>query len=236
MLTDIERTGFAVVPKLLKYNVVEEMRNELNRLESMGSAVPLCYEPQFEGYGEKKRLRKVRRLIWNNEEFWSSRLLPILKLGLSLVPGKPELILHAAFMKAARIGGVVEYHQDQALWDCNYPGAISVWVALTRSSVENGCIVGCPKSHLLGQLGHKSADRLYKWHPYVDLKSNQMEDIVTIELNPGDAVFWHRFFVHGSGKNSSNTDRRGMICVFADSSDKEYFAYDRYSFVIPNYQ
>jgi hypothetical protein len=177
------------------------------------------YQVQYDGEGEQRRLRKLRRLIWNDRALFG----PIINrtgapdLAEALIGPTAVLILHAAFLKPARVGTHVAPHQDQALWSDDYPGAFSMWMALTEVSVANGGLYGYPRSHAGGVLEH-AEDPNHPWHPSLAHVAAELGERHEFKLRPGEAVAWDRMFVHGSGPNECPDDRRGMVIVFADGA------------------
>lgn len=188
-------------------------------------------EPEFEPLLLDGRLaaRKLRRLFWNDEPFWTElfQRCNLLELGASFLAGTPALIYHAAFLKARMVGSKVALHQDQALWNHDYPGAVSMWVALTDCDEGNGCLELCPESHHRGLVPHQW-DSMYAWHPCISSKTNNIPAPEKVPMQAGDVLVWHRYMVHGSGRNCSSSDRKGMVLVFANAAEPNFTARDTY--------
>jgi ectoine hydroxylase-related dioxygenase (phytanoyl-CoA dioxygenase family) len=191
-------------------------------------------EAQFEeGYLAGKRpVRKMRRLFWNDPQFWKENLEAsgVFQLARTLVPGETTLILHATFMKSREVGSTVGLHQDQALWDNPYPGAVSVWIALTDSMPVNGCLIFYPDTHHCGLIPH-TPDPADPWHPIVTEDTLNRIELNTpreVPMAAGDILSWHRYMVHGSGPNRSDHDRIGTVLVFANAAEPDFVAKDTY--------
>src|SRR5690606_5567547 len=135
------------------------------------------------------------------------------------------IILHAAFLKPAQVGTHVAPHQDQALWTHDYPGAFSMWTALTDVGPRNGGLHGYPRSHAGGVIEH-APDAEHPWHDTLTHVSDTLGERHEFHLAPGDSVMWDRLFVHASGPNTSSEDRRGMVVVFADAGAPGFHARD----------
>lgn len=188
-------------------------------------------EAQFEeNYVDSmKPVRKLRRLLWNDIPFWS-RILEqsgIFDLARRFVPGDPVIIHHAAFLKSKHVGTETGFHQDQGLWDHEYPNAINIWIALSDCNSANGCIQIFPRSHHLGLLPHIKTPE-YPWHPVVDVNRLESKIPYDVSMPAGDVLVWHRYMVHGSGPNRSNQDRFGMVLVCADASQIGFETKDVY--------
>ncbi|EST38948.1 hypothetical protein N566_04745 [Streptomycetaceae bacterium MP113-05] len=184
------------------------------------------YQAQYDGEGEERRLRKLRRLVWNDRALYGPILnrMGAVDLAERIIGPSAVVIFHAAFLKPARVGTAVAPHQDQALWSQDYPGAFSMWVALTEVHPGNGGLCGYPGSHT-GRLEHAD-DPDHPWHESVSPLVGELGERHQFVLAPGEAVVWDRRFVHASGPNTSDADRRGMVVVFADGGAEGFRARD----------
>ncbi|MER5968943.1 phytanoyl-CoA dioxygenase family protein [Streptomyces sp. NPDC002055] len=220
------RDGYHLLPGLLDE---KDHRRAVEFFDTLDAArdVPASYEPEYDEADGVRRLRKLRRLLWNDPEMWGPLLnrTGATELARRVIGDGAAAVFHAAFLKPARVGTEVALHQDQALWTYEYPKAFSVWFALTPVSPANGGLFGCPGSHADGRITHRDRPH-YRWHPCLDVAEDGLREPVQFELRPGDGVMWDRHFAHGSAANTSAQDRRGMVVVFADASDPEFRAKD----------
>ncbi|MEU6990530.1 phytanoyl-CoA dioxygenase family protein [Streptomyces sp. NPDC046465] len=181
--------------------------------------IPPGYQAQYDESGGTRRLRKLRRLLWSDKKLYAPILhrMGALDLAETLIGPSAVAILHAAFLKPARIGTHVAPHQDQALWDRHLPGSFNMWTALTDVSPANGGLHGYPGSHVHGVIEHRD-DPDHPWHETLSYKVPELAPRHDFLLKPGESAMWESTFVHGSEPNTSDEDRRGMVVVFADSS------------------
>jgi hypothetical protein len=222
------RDGYLPLPGILDD---DDLRRAVRFFDTIDAAdgVPASYEPEYDSRDGVRRLRKLRRLLWNDPGLWG----PILnrtgvgRLATEIIGDGAVIVFHAAFLKAARVGTEVALHQDQALWSYQYPDAFSVWFALTPVSPENGGLFGSPGSHARGLIPHRDRPS-YPWHASLDAAEDGLAEPVQFVLEPGDAVMWDRYFAHGSAANTSAGDRRGMVVVFTDGSGPGFRAKDRF--------
>ncbi|MGF1427366.1 phytanoyl-CoA dioxygenase family protein [Kitasatospora sp. LaBMicrA B282] len=220
--------GYHTLPGLLR---AEDTRRALEFFDAFDAAeqVAAGYEAEYDQADGLRRLRKLRRLLWNDPALWGPMLnrAGVTELARTVVGENAAVVFHAAFLKPALVGTEVALHQDQALWTYTYPKAFSVWTALTPVSPANGGLFGCPGSHAGGTLEHRDRPH-YRWHACLDVAEDGLSEPVQFELAPGDGVMWDRHFAHGSAANTSADDRRGMVVVFADASDPEFRAKDSF--------
>ncbi|MDH6578819.1 phytanoyl-CoA dioxygenase family protein [Kitasatospora sp. MAP5-34] len=222
------RDGYQVLPELLG---PEDQRRALEFFDTFDAAehVASDYEAEYDEAAGVRRLRKLRRLLWNDPTLWGPMLnrAGVTELARTVVGEDAAVVFHAAFLKPALVGTEVALHQDQALWTYTYPKAFSVWTALTPVSPANGGLFGCPGSHADGCIDHHDRPH-YRWHASLDIAEDGLNEPVQFELAPGDGVMWDRYFAHGSAANTSPNDRRGMVVVFADASDPDFRAKDSF--------
>lgn len=128
-------------------------------------------------------------------------------------------------MKDAKVGGAWAWHQDYGYWYQNgvlFPNLTSAFIAVDRATRENGCLQVIRKSHQLGRIEHvltgdqagADADRVKEVLKRLDL--------VYVEMEPGDALFFHANLLHRSDQNHSDHPRWSMICCYNAKSNDPY--------------
>lgn len=109
------------------------------------------------------------------------------------------------------------WHQDEAVIHEGARGAdiLTVWVAVTESTVENGCLRCVPGSHLAADDANRPDFGLRTHCPGREFVGDIYIPDATIppparrnlEVNPGDAIVLHRRTVHGADANESDRIR-----------------------------
>jgi non-haem Fe2+, alpha-ketoglutarate-dependent halogenase len=128
----------------------------------------------------------------------------------------PDVLLFgaSAFAKNARDARFVSWHQDSAYYGLNPHEEVTVWVALSRSSSESGCVRVLPRSHLGPDMVHEET-----YAPDNLLSRGQslkgIDDSLAVEmpLEPGQFSIHHERTAHDSRPNHSD-DRRIGIAFF----------------------
>ncbi|MGN6293310.1 MAG: phytanoyl-CoA dioxygenase family protein [Chitinophagaceae bacterium] len=139
----------------------------------------------------------------------------------------PVCHFHSKLMqKEPRVGGAWEWHQDYGYWYKNqfmFPDQlISVMVALTTANKENGCLQVIKGSHKLGRVNHGFAgEQVGADITMVDNALKTMEHIY-VELEPGDALFFHSNILHRSEANLSDHPRWSIISCYCSQSNLAY--------------
>ncbi len=139
----------------------------------------------------------------------------------------PVCHFHSKLMqKEPRVGGAWEWHQDYGYWYKNqfmFPDQlVSVMVALTTANKENGCLQVIKGSHKLGRVNHGFAgEQVGADMTMVNNALKTMEHIY-VELEPGDALFFHSNILHRSEANLSDHPRWSIISCYCSQSNLAY--------------
>ena len=139
----------------------------------------------------------------------------------------PVCHFHTKLMqKEPRVGGAWEWHQDYGYWYKNqflFPEQlISVMIALTEANTQNGCLQVIKGSHKLGRLNHGFAgEQVGADMEMVDHALKTME-LIYVELQPGDALFFHSNLLHRSEANLSDKPRWSIISCYNSLSNPAY--------------
>jgi ectoine hydroxylase len=128
-------------------------------------------------------------------------------------------------MKEAKVGGAWAWHQDYGYWYENgvlFPDLCSVYISVDAASKENGCLQVIKGSHKLGRINHVLTGE----QAGADLERveevKKRLDHVYVELDEGDAVFFHSNLLHRSDKNESENPRWAMICCYNAKANNPY--------------
>ena len=212
--------GYLVVPRFLNQQEVHKLYKaatedetlnknaiDLNDQQGKKTKLALWYTPGNDIYGV---LTKSERMV-NSVDL--------------LLDGKaPVCHFHSKLMmKEPRVGGAWEWHQDYGYWYRNeflFPDQmISVMVAITEATKENGCLQVIKGSHKIGRVEHgKVGEQAGASQNFVDHALNTME-LVYVELQPGDCLFFHSNILHRSEANLSDRPRWSLISAYNRQSN-----------------
>jgi len=134
---------------------------------------------------------------------------------------------HSKLMqKEPKVGGAWEWHQDYGYWYKNgflYPDAlISVMLALTEATKENGCLQVLKASHKMGRFEHLFAgEQQGADMPFVE-EALKFCEKVYVELKAGDVLFFHPNLLHMSEANLSDKPRWSLISAYNLSYNKPF--------------
>jgi hypothetical protein len=108
--------------------------------------------------------------------------------------------------------GYISWHQDATYWGLEPPLVTTAWIALTPSTVDNGCLQVLPGSHqgdLLPQQETYAADNMLSRGQEIAVDIDEAK-AVSMELRPGEFSLHHIGIAHGSGPNTSSISRIGL--------------------------
>lgn len=146
--------------------------------------------------------------------------------GLEIIFGGKSALYHTKFMqKEPKVGGAWEWHQDYGYWYDNgflWPEMLSVMVAVTRANKANGCLQVLKGSHKIGRINHGSTGEQVG----ADMKrvnaALKIMELVYVELEPGDTLFFHGNLLHKSDANTSDHARFSLISAYNLASNKSF--------------
>jgi ectoine hydroxylase-related dioxygenase (phytanoyl-CoA dioxygenase family) len=128
-------------------------------------------------------------------------------------------------MKEPKVGGSWAWHQDYGYWYQNgvlFPLLTSVFIAVDRATKENGCLQVLKGSHRAGRVEHiLTGDQAGADLERVNELARRLE-LVYVEMEPGDAVFFDANMLHRSDQNRSENPRWSMICCYNAARNDPY--------------
>ncbi len=217
------KDGYLIVPGFISKAEVEKLYGiavaddvllnhgfDLNDNSGKKTRLSLWYTPGDDAYGLLTRSRRMVEAV------------DMLMEGDSAV-----CHFHSKLMqKEPRVGGAWEWHQDYGYWYKNeflFPGQMmSVMIAITEATKENGCLEVIKGSHNMGRVEHGFAgEQVGASQRFVDLVLQHLEHIY-VTLQAGDALFFHSNLLHRSGPNLSNRPRWSLISCYNRQSNVPY--------------
>lgn len=149
----------------------------------------LCFRRSYEFSRHPKILDVVEDLIGPNIMVLSSRF----------------------WMKPGRDGSFVSWHQDSAYFGLDPHELVTVWLALTDSNPENGCVRVIPGTHRGKTYSHiETFDEKNLLARGQSIEEIDASSAVDLTLKAGQFSCHHERIVHGSATNNMDTMRSGI--------------------------
>lgn len=134
-----------------------------------------------------------------------------------------------AFLKPARCGAVIPWHQDEAYWGEVGP-AVTCWLALSDVEERQGCMEFVPGSQTRGLQRHEKAGLAQQYAANPEMALDHLEAVgvevsgsIRVPLRAGDAAFHHLRTLHRTGANVTDAPRRGLATHMAAASSGPYW-------------
>lgn len=212
--------GFLIVPGLLQTTEVE-------RLSSIARADRDLAES---AYGRKDAggvpvMLSVRNVLSGDIYSAIARSRRVVETMAALLGDEVYHYHHKLILKEPRVGGAWEWHQDYGYWynnGCLLPDMGSCLIAIDPATKANGCLQVLRGSHHIGRINHLTTGDQTGADPERVAVALQRFERVYVELNAGDAVFFHANLLHRSDQNRSNDPRWALICCYNTRRNDPY--------------
>lgn len=125
----------------------------------------------------------------------------------------PDILVFSSrfWIKPGGDGSYVSWHQDSAYFGLEPNELVTIWLALTDSTPENGCVRVLPGSHIGKTHTHSETpdakNLLARGQAIADIDDSSAVDFV---LRAGQFSCHHERIVHGSNPNETGSDRIGL--------------------------
>ena len=109
------------------------------------------------------------------------------------------------------------WHQDSSYFPFDREPQVGVWIATSKATLENGCLVVLPESHLEPLHEHLPDERENSNYGYTEIKDYDFSKEIPMLLDKGDVLIFHSFLMHKSYDNKSSERRTAMVYHFAET-------------------
>ena len=219
-----EKDGYLILRQFAPMPLVEGMKqaaiNDLaNRREPLEYEADVQYpgSPESRNSEGGKTIRRLRQALSRDPVFRQWVCWPPLVKLLQTLLGTPvfcPLAHHNCVMtKNPRFSSDTGWHRDLRFWRFVQPELISVWTALDREHLQNGCLHVLPGSHRMQFTEDQLDERLFL-DP--DLSRNQalLKTSVTAELQAGDVLLFHAQTFHQATRNYTDKTKYSPVFTF----------------------
>lgn len=181
------------------------------------------YRAVYERLDREVKRRNAKGRITNmhheDRDLWSLATHPRVRQIVQQIIG-PDVVLVSTgfFAKPAHTpDAFVAWHQDTTYWGLQPPFAVTVWVAMDDSDVENGCMRVIPGTHRVGLLPHTTSGQTGNMLGQDQaIEGRHLDEATAVDciLQAGQCSVHHGELVHGSNPNTSSRRRCGMTLRF----------------------
>lgn len=215
-----DREGFFVTRALLSADEVEL----LGRIARADTGLRDGASVRDDGQGRAVSLR-VRNELCDDMYSTISRSRRIVTVMEQLLGGEVYHYHHKLIFKDQQTGGAWVWHQDYGYWydyACLAPLLASCLIAIDPATRANGCLQVLSGSHRMGRIDHgRIGDQTGADRERVAAIQERLET-VPVELDAGDALFFHCNLLHRSDANTTPDPRWTLICCYNAARNNPY--------------
>ncbi|MBO1511281.1 phytanoyl-CoA dioxygenase family protein [Metabacillus bambusae] len=120
------------------------------------------------------------------------------------------------------VGRATPWHEDSAYWKGRvdrYDKIVTVWLALDRSTKENGAMYVIPGTHVNGFSEYEEVDKSTNLFD-TQIKNVDTTNAVCFELEPGECSLHDSRIIHGASENKSPYRRCGYTMRYFSTETK----------------
>lgn len=103
------------------------------------------------------------------------------------------------------------WHQDSYYFNFDQQPQVGLWLALTESTRENGCLSVLPGSHVRPIEQHVPDRREGANQGYLEVLGLDDSAGVEVTMNPGDLLVFHSYLLHKSVDHRGGRPRAAMV-------------------------
>lgn len=129
------------------------------------------------------------------------------------------------WIKEANSPQFVSWHQDSQYWGLDTNKLVTVWVALSPSTIESGCMRVLPGSHLGPDLAHEETyhndNMLTRGQSIDDINEDKAVNLV---VDTGQAVLFAFRIAHASYPNKTDDRRVGLAIRYIPPDTQQQYS------------
>jgi ectoine hydroxylase-related dioxygenase (phytanoyl-CoA dioxygenase family) len=202
--------GYVVVPELVDADTLAELTADLDRFDDEVDAFLKGMPDERFSIAESGALTVGLHAVTKSEAARRvSRHPAILDLCADLIGPDVRLYWDQAVYKKTEKPRRVPWHQDNGYTYVEPQAYLTVWLALTDATLENGCPWIAPGRHRLGTISHHYVDPL--GHECL----TDVPDAVAAPVPAGGAVVFSSLTPHLTGPNTTDGVRKAYILQYA---------------------
>jgi Phytanoyl-CoA dioxygenase (PhyH) len=219
-IDDFERQGFLMLPHpQIPGPELQWCRNVLMKL--MNTGVGRNEGRYFDliardGGGEETSPQILKPSLYAKKLRGFSYRKTGLAVARQLIGPTAAFVGDVAIFKPRETGGRTPWHQDEAFREANFDyDEVSIWIALTDTTHENGPMAYIPGSHRLGILPHRLQGGSHEANSIECCEGFDERHAVVCPIPAGAMIIHHCRTVHGSLPNRTNSERLAYVLTYS---------------------
>lgn len=176
--------------------------------------IRLQREPALERSGERREggrdIRKISGLYADDLFRNLIRHAGVIGRMGALLGDELRLYRADALMKPPVVGSEKGVHQDSPYWPIRPMSLWSCWIPFDDATIDNGCMMVVPGSHLTGPRQHVDAGDDY----VIPTKDYDVDALQPVPMSRGSGLFFHSLLIHATAANVSGGPRRAAVVSY----------------------
>ncbi|MSO87497.1 MAG: hypothetical protein EXQ71_08250 [Acidimicrobiia bacterium] len=207
-----DQQGYVVVPDLIDPATLTTLRTDLDALEAEVDAFLRTQENDRFSIAESGALTVALHAVTRSATARAVSTHPgVLGLCADLIGPDVRLYWDQAVYKKTEKPRRVPWHQDNGYTYVEPQAYLTVWLALTDATLDNGCPEVAPGHHRLGTLAHRYVDPL-GWECLPE-----GTNAIAAPVAAGGAVMFSSLTPHRTGPNHTDSVRKAYILQYCPS-------------------
>jgi ectoine hydroxylase-related dioxygenase (phytanoyl-CoA dioxygenase family) len=239
MIDEFERDGVICVRGLIDMPLVERLRLAVDDILEDPSAMAVDSPDTGPANGIARKAARFRQAMngWMRSDAYHDLVFnsPVPRVASELMKSKAVRILYdQTLVKEPKSNVPVEWHHDLPFWPVSGDQICSTWIALDEVTKDNGPVFYVRGSHKWSQRYRPTVPDTPEFRALgllnLDLPAapNYFEepsaDLITWDMQPGDALVFTARTLHGSGANTHSDRARRAIAPRFVGDDGRYVA------------
>jgi len=200
----MDEDGFVILPGLFTAAEMDDLAVVLETYEARRQA-------QSGKDSMSKEVLFSQKVAERDEQVRAFATRPeFVELSTACVGPDTDLYFNQMVFKNPEGASTFSWHQDDAYGPVEPSPYLTVWIAITDATEENGCISVLPGSHRHGLVEH--------WQSSFGLACHSLDDQdqgILVPLPKGSVVCFWSTLMHKSGPNRSKDVRKAMVLQFS---------------------
>lgn len=164
--------------------------------------------------------KQVQHLISLHRLSISDKIVTLLNsygLKSPAISTRPVMFFNHKNLAKKKVYHTVDAHQDWRSMQGSL-NSVVIWIPLMNIDKSLGALEVLPGSHLNGL----KTEELQSGFGMVNLSTNEKKELISVELNAGDALMFSSFLIHQSGNNISDEPRWSCHFRYNDLEDLSF--------------
>lgn len=206
----MEHKGFLVFERVFPPELLAQVTERIESFQSQHAAA-IAAQGGTEGISRASEITFTSHLAEHDPELLAFCRHPALvALGTQFLGPEVDLYWNQAVFKMPEGEKQFPWHQDDGYTPVRPSPYLTLWVALSDATLENGCIWVRPGSHKNGLVPHEQTPIGLACHPL-----DHPDQGIPVPIPAGSIVAFWSLLMHKSGANRSQRARKAYVIQFA---------------------